>query len=318
MKKIKVLSILLACMMLITILMGCGTKDERLSIATGGPSGVYYPLGAALANIINEKIDAVTATAEATGASVENINLLNNGEVDFALVQNDISHYAFKGTEMFADRESMENIKAVASLYPETVQIVANSAANIQSVEDLRGKRVAVGAPGSGAEVNARQILAAYGLTYDDIQADFLSFSEAADGIKDGHVDAAFLTAGTPTAAVTDLSTTHSIHLVPIVTEKAKELISQYPFYYEVVIPAGTYRNQEEDINTLSVMAMLTVRAGLSDDLVYNITKAFFENLDMLAAAHRRGEDVSLEGAKDGISLEIHPGAQRYYDEVNK
>ena len=169
-----------------------------------------------------------------------------------------------------------------------------------------------------GAEVNARQILAAHGLTYDDIQADFLSFGEAADGIKDGHVEAAFLTAGTPTAAVTDLSTTHSINIVSISSSKDKELMSQYPFYYEVVIPAGTYRNQDEDINTLAVMAMLTVRADLNEDLVYNVTKSFFENLDALVAAHSRGADISLEGAKNGISLEIHPGAQRYYNEVKK
>lgn len=326
MKKSKVLSLLLVCIMMTSVvLVGCGgsstgtnNKVERLSIATGGTSGVYYPLGGAFANILNDKVSGVTATAESTGASLENVNLLNNGDVDFALIQNDISHYAFNGIEMFSDKDAMKNIRAVASLYPETIQIVANTSANIKTVEDLKGKKVAVGAPGSGVEVNARQILAAHGLSYDDLQPDFLSFGEAADGIKDGRIDAAFLTAGTPTAAVTDLSTTHSINLVPITTEKAQGLINQFPFYFETVIPAGTYRNQDEEISTLAVMAMLTVNANLSDDLVYNATKAFFENLDTLAAAHKRGEDISLEGAKYGISLEIHPGAQRYYDEVKQ
>jgi len=319
MKKFKMLSILLACIVMFSaILVGCDKKTERLSVATGGTSGVYFPLGGAIANIITDQVDGVTASAESTGASLENVNLLNAGDVDFALVQNDISHYAFNGIEMFEDKEPMKNIKVVASLYPETIQVIARSSADISSIEDLKGKRVAVGAPGSGVEGNARQILAAHGLTYDDIEEDFLSFGEAADGIKDGHVDAAFLTAGTPTAAVTDLSTTHSINVVSIDPQKADELITQYPYYFKTVVPAGTYKNQEEDVDTIAVMAMLTVRADLSDELVYDTTKAFFENLEALGAAHSRGLDVTLEGAKDGISLEIHPGAQRYYDEIGK
>lgn len=323
MSKFKKLSILMAFVLIFTAFMagcsnegsGSGDRPSRIAVATGGTAGVYFPLGGAFANIITENVSGVTANAESTGASLENVNLLNNADVDFATIQNDISYYAFTGTEMFDDREPMTNLRAVASLYPEVVQIVANASANIQSVEDLRGKRVAVGAPGSGAEANARQILTAYGLTYNDIQADFLSFAEAADGIKDGHIQAAFLTAGTPTAAITDLSTTHSVNLVPIPSAMAQQLIADFPFYDEVVIPAGTYRNQDEDINTVAVMAMLTVRAGLSDDLVYDITKALFENLDAFAAAHSRGGDLSLATAKNGLSLELHPGAARYYNE---
>lgn len=318
MRKFKALSILLVCILIFSVFtVGC-KKEERLAIATGGTSGVYFPLGGAFANIITEKVSGVTANAESTGASIENVNLLNTGEVDFAMIQNDISYYAFHGVEMFDEREPMSNLRAIASIYPETVQIVANSGANIKSVADLKGKRVAVGAPGSGTEANARQILAAFGLTYDDIQADYLSFGEAADNIKDGHVQAAFVTAGTPTAAITDLSTTHNINLVPVPSNIADKLIADYPFYDKVTIPAGTYRNQNEDIQTVAVMAMLTVRAGLSEDVVYRITKALFENLDVLAAAHSRGADVSLDTAKDGISLEIHPGAQKYYNEVKK
>jgi TRAP transporter TAXI family solute receptor len=210
----------------------------------------------------------------------------------------------------------MENLRGLASLYPETIQIVANADENIQTVADLAGKRVAVGAPGSGTEANARQILAAYGLTYDDIQPDYLSFGEASDNLKDGHVAAAFVTAGTPTAAITDLATTKDINIVPIASADAQGLIAEYPYYAEVVIPAGTYPKQDEDVNTVAVMAMLTVRAGLDEDMVYNITKAIFENLSDLEAAHARGGDVSLDTALAGMSLELHPGAQRYFDEV--
>ncbi|AKL94782.1 TRAP transporter solute receptor, TAXI family [Clostridium aceticum] len=327
MKKFKSISMLLVFLLLVTaFVVGCGSNDatggegdatpSRLAIATGGTTGVYYPLGGAFASIINENIDGVSANAESTGASVENVNLLNFGEVDFAMVQNDISYYAFNGMEMFDDQDAMGNLKGLATLYPETIQIVADASAGINSVEDLRGKRVAVGAPGSGTEANARQILAAYGLTYDDIQADYLSFGEAADNLKDGHVQAAFVTAGTPTAAITDLATTHSINLVSVSSDVAQALIADYPYYAEVVIPAGTYRNQDEDVSAVAVMAMLAVRADLSEDLVYDITKALFENLGTLSAAHARGGDVKLDTALDGMSLEVHPGAQRYFDEA--
>ncbi|ABR50771.1 TRAP transporter solute receptor, TAXI family [Alkaliphilus metalliredigens QYMF] len=327
MKKSKFIYVLLACLLLVSAFaVGCSTDTgtgggeeatpSRLAIATGGTTGTYYPLGGAFANIINENVDNVSANAESTGASVENVNLLNAGDVDFAMVQNDISYYAFNGAEMFDEHDPLTNLQGLATLYPEIIQIVADGSAGINSVEDLKGKRVAVGAPGSGTEANARQILAAYGLTYDDIQADFLSFGEAADNLKDGHVQAAFVTAGTPTAAITDLSTTHNINLVPVPSDMAQALIAEYPFYAEVVIPAGTYRNQDTDVNAVAVMAMLAVRADLSEDLVYDITKSLFENLDSLSAAHARGGDVTLDTALEGMSLEVHPGAQRYFDEV--
>jgi uncharacterized protein len=333
MKKMKGLSLALGIILVLALVFaGCQAKEtaespaaaatgdspSRLAIATGGTAGTYFPLGGAFANIINEKVDGVSANAESTGASVENVNLLNNGDVDFAMIQNDISYYAFTGTEMFSDKAALTKLRGVASLYPEVVQIVANEASGISSVEDLRGKKVAVGAPGSGAEANARQILAAHGLTYDDIRADFLSFGEAADGLKDGNVDAAFLTAGTPTAAVTDLSTTHRINIITVSDSMAEKLIADFPFYNRVVIPAGTYRNQDSDVETVAVMAMLTVREGLSDDMVYNISKALFENLDMFAGAHSRGADLSLDSAKGGMSLDIHPGAAKYYSEMGK
>lgn len=293
-------------------------EPARLAVATGGTAGVYFPLGGAFANIISEKVDGVTANAESTGASVVNVNLLNNGEVDFALMQNDIAYYAFNGAEMFSDNPALTNLRGVASLYPEVIQIVVNANAGIDSVDDLRGRRVAVGAPGSGAEANARQILTAHGISYDDIRADFLSFAEAADALRDGNVDAAFVTAGTPTAAVTDVSTTHSVKILSISDAMAADLMADFPFYERVTIPAGTYRNQDSDVHTVAVLAMLSVRAGLSDDLVYRVTKALFENLDMFSAAHARGGNLSLDTATGGMPLELHPGAARYYSEVGR
>ncbi len=295
-----------------------GTETARLAVATGGTAGTYFPLGGAFANIVTENVPNTTANAESTGASVVNSNLLNNGEVDFALMQNDIAFYAFNGVEMFSDGSALTNLRGLASLYPEVIQIVVNASAGIDSVEDLRGMRVAVGAPGSGAEANARQILNAHGITYDDISADFLSFAEAADALKDGNVDAAFVTAGTPTAAVTDVSTTHSVKILSISDNMADSLIAEFPFYDKVTIPAGTYRNQDSDVETVAVLAMLAVRAGLSEDMVYNVTKALFENLDDFAAAHARGGNLSLDSATGGMPLELHPGADRYYKEMGK
>ncbi|MCI7331746.1 MAG: TAXI family TRAP transporter solute-binding subunit, partial [Selenomonadaceae bacterium] len=183
----------------VTVVAGCGGSQgggkQFLNIGTGGTAGTYYPIGGAMAEILNENIEGMNASAQSTGASVANINMLKDGEVDLAIVQNDITYYAVNGTEMFKDNK-VDNIKGIAALYPETCQFVTLDSSGIKKISDLKGKRVAVGAAGSGAEANARQILAAYGITYDDIQVQYLSFGEGASALKDGNVDAAFLTAG--------------------------------------------------------------------------------------------------------------------------
>ena len=315
--------VVLLLIMSVTMAFAAGGREAaeepaRLAVATGGTAGVYFPLGGAFANIVSENVDGVTANAESTGASVVNVNLLNNAEVDFALIQNDVAYYAFNGVEMFSDQAPLANLRGFASLYPEVIQIVVNANAGIDSVDDLRGTRVAVGAPGSGTEANARQILAAHGIGYDDIRADFLSFAEAADALRDGNVDAAFVTAGTPTAAVTDVSTTHNVKILSIADDVAASIMTDFPFYDQVTIPAGTYRNQDSDVNTVAVLAMMFVRAGLSDDMVYNVAKALFENLDAFSAAHARGGNLTLETATNGMPLDIHPGAARYYAEMGQ
>ncbi len=313
----KYLSILLAVVLLVTVMSACAKKQETfVSIATGGTGGTYYPLGAAMAKILNDHVKDVSANAQVTNASVENIGLVGSGEVEIAFIQNDITYYAFTGTEMFADKDKVENISGLAVLYPELVQIIARVDANIQSIEDLRGKRVAVGAPGSGAEANARQVLEIHGLTYDDLgKADFLSFSESADQIKNNQLDAAFLTAGIPTSALTEVAQTSDIVVVSITADMLAALSAKYPFYTSVEIPAGTYRNQDTAVMTAAVMAMLVVQKDLSNDLVYNMTKSIFENRQDIIDAHTRGNDIKLETALSGMPIAIHPGAQKYYDE---
>jgi TRAP transporter TAXI family solute receptor len=304
-------------------LFGCGgggggtaeqPKDQFISIATGGVAGTYYPLGGAMAEIFNANVPGVNATAETTNASVANVRLLEGNETEFAFIQNDISYYALNGMEMFADGK-VDILTGIATLYPEVVQVVTLKDKGINSIEDLRGKKVAVGAPSSGTEANARQILAAYGMTFNDIKPDFLSFGEAASNMKDGHVDAAFLTAGLPTAAVTDLGATHNIKIIPLTAEAVATLGAEYPFYASFTIDGGTYAKEQDAVLTVAVKAMLVASGSLSEDMVYNLTKALFENLDKLAAAHQRGGDVGLDSANEAMSLPLHPGAEKYFKE---
>lgn len=291
--------------------------DLFLSVATGGTGGVYFPLGGALASIFNSYVPGVNANAESTGASVANIDLVGQGESELAFIQNDITYYAFTGTEMFADRpEPIDNVRGMAVLYPELIQIVALADAGIESVEDLAGMRVAVGAPGSGTEANAKHILAAHGLDYDDITADFLSFAEASDQLQNRQIHAAFVTAGIPTAAVTEVSTTADINVVPIDPAVIAEIAAEYPFYVEVIIPGGTYPGNDDDVITTAVQAMLVVPEDLPEGLVYNMTRAMFENRQEIIDTHARGNDITLETALAGMPIDVHPGAARYYEEM--
>jgi TRAP transporter TAXI family solute receptor len=294
---------------------GCGGKTTQLALATGGTAGVYYPLGGAMAEIFNQKVKNVNTTAQSSGASVANVRALEKGDFQLVLAQNDITYYAANGLEMFTEGK-LTKLRGVATLYPEVIQLVTLADKGIYSVTDLRGKRVAVGAPGSGTEANARQILETFGINYNNLRkADFLSFGEAAANLKDGHIDAAFITAGLPTAAVQEIAATHSVRIVPIGGPEVDNLKAKYPFYTTTTVKAGTYRGQDYDVVTVAVKAMLLASADLPDDLVYNLTKALFENLDRMGAAHAQGKAISLTGATDGMPIPLHPGAKRYYDQ---
>ncbi|MCR4420876.1 MAG: TAXI family TRAP transporter solute-binding subunit [Spirochaetales bacterium] len=283
-----------------------------LNIGTGGTAGTYYPLGGAIAEILNSKLTNVNATAVSTGGSVANINMLKENSIQMAFVQNDVAYYAYNGIEFFQDKK-FTGMKALCSLYPETVQIVTLANKGIKTIYDLKGKRVAVGAAGSGVEVNARQILAAAGLTYKDIAVQYLSFADAANGLRDGTLDVAFLTAGLPTAAVRDIASQKDIMLIKIPDNIVKDLISKYPFYIKTVIPKDTYPKVTEDIQSLAVLAMLVVRDDMTDDLAFSIVKAIFENLQRLEVAHQMGKFIKKENALFGISIPMHPGAEKYF-----
>ena len=310
----------LACVAGAAILTGCGGgasggasggEKQFLNIATGGTSGTYYPLGGALAELLNNNIKGMNASAQATGAAVANINMLKDGSVDLAFVQNDIAYYAENGTEMFKDNK-VDTIRGIAALYPETIQFVTTADTGITSVSQLKGKRVAVGASGSGTEANARQILAAYGITYDDIEPQYLSFGEAVDALKDGNVDAGVVVAGFPTAAIQDLSANKSAVVLDIDAATAAKLKEQYPYYNAITIPAGTYPGQETDVNTICVKCILIGTDKLSDDMGGEIAKILYSNLDRMTAAHAVGKYITKDTALEGMSIKMNAGAEKY------
>ncbi|MGV8146967.1 MAG: TAXI family TRAP transporter solute-binding subunit [Alkaliphilus sp.] len=316
----------MALMLLVSlIVVGCGeTADtgseevQFVTIATGGSAGAYFALGGTVAKLLNENLENVNASVQSTGASAINSTLMGEGKIEVAFAMNDVVSYAFTGTEVFADKGKFENIRGIASLYPNFVQIITLKGSGIKEIEDMRGKRIGVGAPGSGTEVNARQILAAHGITYDDIDADFLSYAEAAEQMKNGAIDAAFLTSGIPNAAVLDLATTQDVVIVPIRREIIESsLAKDFPFYSPEEIPGGMY-DQAEAVPTAAVTTVLITRAELSEELVYNITKTIFENLEALGNTHASGKKIDLEKVRIAMPVPLHPGAEKYFSELGK
>ena len=311
MKKIALLALSLGAVLALT---SCGEKKNYI-LATGGTSGTYYPFGGAIANIWNTKIENMNVTAQATGASAENLRLISNGDAEYAIVQNDVMDYANNGSDMFEGKK-IEDLASVGTLYPEVVQIAASKNSGIKTVADLRGKRVSVGDAGSGVEFNAKQILEGYGITMKDIQKNNLSFKESAEGIQNGTLDACFITAGVPNSALQELAFTAGLILIPVDGAQADSICSKYSFYTKTTIPAGTYKGTDTDTPALAIKATLAVSAKLDENTVYDMTKALFDNLDELSSAHAKGKEVSAKNAVEGISVPLHPGAAKYFKEI--
>ncbi len=293
---------------------GGAAAPARLIMVTGGESGTYYAFGGVISNVLTDKVEGLEISAVTSGASAANCRSLNNGEADLAIVQNDVLDYAVNGIEIMKEDGAMPKLRAIATMYTETIQLVALKSANVLTVNDLKGKKVCVGAQGSGSEANAVQILTAYGLTYDDIDVQYLSFSEASTAMQNGTVDAAFQTSGLPNTAVTELSKMTDIVVVPIDGAERDALIAQYPFYVKSTIPAETYGVNEAE--SVAILATLICSADMSEELAYNITKNLFELKGDIATGHTKGNDLDAAKAMQGVSVEFHPGALKYYKEV--
>jgi hypothetical protein len=286
---------------------------DNLVLATGGTAGTYYPFGGAMAKIWNSKIKDMNVTAQTSGASGENVRLINKKEVELALVQSDTLDFAFNAKEAF--KEPLKGMSVIATLYPEIVQVVVAAGSPIKTFADLKGKKVGVGAPGSGTEANFRQLLDAYGMKKEDVNAQFLSFSESAEAFKDKHIDAFIVTAGIPNSGIMDVSTQNEIRILDIPADVSAKLTQKYPFLAAVKVPANTYKGQTADVSTVAVNAVLIAGNQLKDDMVYNLTKALFENQADLASAHAKGKEVNLKYAVQGVSIPFHPGAVKYFKE---
>jgi len=299
-------------------------------IGTGGVAGTYYPIGGLIADIISSPpgarpcnkggscgVPGLVAIAQSSNGSVANVDAIKSGELESGFVQSDIAYWAYTGTGIFKDQGKVENLRAIANLYPESIHIVARKGAEIGSVRDLAGKRVSLDEPGSGTLVDARIILEAFGLSEADIQAEYIKPSPAVAQISDNQLDAYIIVAGYPTGSVAELASSVGADLVPIDGPEVETLLQNYQFFAKDLIPDGTY----EGIGatpTISVGAQWVVDAEVEEELVYGITKALWHDTarQLLDNGHARGKSITLETALEGVAIPLHPGAERYYREV--
>ena len=289
-------------------------SQEFINVLTGGTSGVYYPLGVALADIYGKGIEGARAQVQVTKASVENLKLLQQGNGEIAFSLGDSVKLAAEGNTEVGFPGKLDKLRGVAAIYPNYIQIVASAESGIKSLADLKGKSLSVGAPASGTELNARAIFEAAGMSYDDLgKVEYLPFAESVELIKNRQLDATLQSAGLGVASIRDLSTSLAITVVAVPSETVEKIGSPY---VSAVIPAGTYEGQTEDVQTAAVGNFLVTHDGVSEDTVYMMTKLLFENLDQLTAAHAAAKAIDPAKALDGMPIPLHPGAEKYYREA--
>jgi uncharacterized protein len=288
--------------------------QEFINVLTGGTSGVYYPLGAALAKIYGEDIEGVRTQVQSTKASVENLNLLQQGRGEIAFALGDSVQAAWAGNEEAGFPQKLDKLRAIAAIYPNYIQIVASQESGVTDLESLRGKALSVGAPASGTELNARAIFEAAGMSYEDLgKTEYLPFGESVELIKNRQLDATLQSAGLGVASIKDLAISVPTTVVAVPAEIAEKLGA--PFV-AVTIPAGTYEGQTEDVPTVAVTNILVTHSDVSDELAYQMTKQLFENLPEMAAAHAAAQAIKPEAGPQGLPIPLHPGAERYYKEA--
>ncbi len=304
--------ITIALMLVMVLSLAACSGSTRMTMGTGGAAGTYYAYGTILGQFIKEKTE-IAVTAVNSEGSAANIQGIDAGDYNMATVQSDVLAYAWDGTRSFEKDGAIKSFRVMAGLYAESVQLITMDP-NIKSVADLKDKNVSIGAKGSGVYFNAIDVLGAAGLTENDIKPQYLSFDDSTDGLKDNKIDAAFIVAGAPTPAITELCTTNNAYLVPIDGEIASKLIdAEGSFYTAYTIPANTYAKQTEDVSTITVKATMIVSADLSEDDVYSMTAAIFDNIDSIS--HAKAAELSLENATQGMAAPFHAGAAKYFKE---
>ena len=309
----KLFSIVLVMAMSLSMAACGNSAATKMTMGTGGPSGTYYGYGGVLGQYIKNNA-SIDVTVVSTDGSKANIQGIASGDYQLGTVQSDVMAYAWEGTRSFEQDGKVDDFRVVAGLYAESVQLVTMDP-EIKTVADLKGKSVSIGAPGSGVYFNAIDVLTAAGLTEEDIKAQYQSFADSADALKDGKIDAAFIVAGAPTPAITELCTTNAAYLVPIDGNVADALMAECPFYTTYKIPAGTYAGQKEDVITVTVKATLIVSASATEEEVYKLTAAIFDNIDAITAENAKGAELSIENATSGMTAPFHVGAAKYFAE---
>lgn len=321
-------TILLAMALIAAMVTGCSggndtaadapestSKPVKLSWATGGTSGTYYGFGGVIAQVFNDKLsESMDITIESSGGSKANAQLVDTNSSQLAILQNDIMAYAYNASDMFEGSAPMESFSAVASCYNEVIHIAAKP--GIESIADLKGKNVSVSDAGSGTEYNAKQILEAYGITFDDFNVMHMSVGDSCDALKNGTLDATFFVGGYPVVGATELGTTYNFNLLEVDDEHIAKLQEKYDFYTAATIPANTYKPVTKDTNTVTVKATIIARNDVPEEVIYEFTKGLFTYQEEIANNHSRGADLNPETAVSGIGIRFHPGAERYYKEI--
>lgn len=289
--------------------------EQFINVLTGGTSGVYYPLGVALANAIGKAMPSVKTSTQATKASVENLNLLQAGRGEIAFTLGDSLSDAWKGNEEAGFKAPLKKLRGIAAIYPNYIQIVARADAGIKTLADMKGKKISVGAPKSGTELNARAILHAAGIDYKDFaKVEYLPFGESVELMKNRQIDITLQSAGLGVSSLRDLAASMPIVVVPIPPEVIQKIGD--PAYIAATIPANTYNGQAGDVPAAAVQNYLVTHDGVSNDTVYAMTKAFWTSLDQLVAAHSAAKAIDIKKATQGMPVPLHPGAEKYYREV--
>jgi TRAP transporter TAXI family solute receptor len=287
--------------------------EDFINILTGGTSGVYYPLGVALSKIYGDKIKDVRTQVQATKASVENLNLLQQGRGEIAFALGDSVKLAWEGNKEAGFKAPLKKLRGIAAIYPNYIQIMASKESGIKTIADFKGKSLSVGAAKSGTELNARAILAAAGLSYDDLgKTEYLPFAESVELMKNRQIDATLQSAGLGVSSFKDLAASVDVQMVAVPADIASKLGSPY---IAATIPAGTYQGQDAAVPTVAVVNFLVTNSDVSDEMAYQMTKQLFENLPTLEAAHKAAAQIDIKNALKGMPIPLHPGAERYYKE---
>ncbi|HLR02169.1 MAG TPA: TAXI family TRAP transporter solute-binding subunit [Virgibacillus sp.] len=295
---------------------GGQANDGNLKFPTGSTTGTIYPLGSAMADLWNNELDDVKVDVQASNGGVDNLNLLKDGEGQISFVTTGILSEAYNGERSFEDRQ-YDDARILGGVYLNPNQLVVKKDAGIDSVADLKGKKFAPGSVGSTPEVESSIILPEYGIDYpDDIDENFVGFTEAIDLMQNNQLDGALIQAGLPTSAVSEMISTADAELIDIDGDVRESLKEQYPWYTDMTIPSGTYEGQDEDVETLAIKMVIMTDASVDDDVIYDLTKTLWENVDELESAHSIAKQMDIDEATNDLAdIPIHEGAKRYYEE---